>query len=146
MTPLINKIRPPEDFGVSDAAWQRRKVKLFFPRIFIGTPVVLNRNASKRESFPCTVELQGRNADLERFNQVMVGREWRMVELKKEIKTLRTQLDRMALAHPRPDFIILDIQLIRCLSWTRFVISFNRNNKELRRTRMVGYFLSLENK
>jgi chromosome segregation ATPase len=39
-----------------------------------------------------TAELRASNAELTRFNEAMVGRELRMIELKQEVNTLCTQL------------------------------------------------------
>ena len=39
-----------------------------------------------------TVELRASNAELRRFNEAMVGRELRMIELKKEVNVLCSEL------------------------------------------------------
>jgi hypothetical protein len=48
-----------------------------------------------------TAELRASNAELARFNQAMVGRELRMIELKKEVDALRNQLGQPPRYAPR---------------------------------------------
>jgi PAS domain S-box-containing protein len=50
-----------------------------------------------------TKELRSTNAELTRFNQAMVGRELRMIELKEEVNSLCAQLGRPARYSPRAE-------------------------------------------
>jgi PAS domain S-box-containing protein len=53
---------------------------------------ITERKKAEQKLARSTQELQVRNADLERFNKVAIGRELRMIELKKQINELHKQL------------------------------------------------------
>ena len=69
------------------------------PIIFDGRPALLgafvditDRKNAEDQLLQNTVELRHSNEELERFNQAMVGRELRMIELKKQINELCVKL------------------------------------------------------